>query len=271
MAGTQIATPHGPKNIEDIQVGDSVYSRSVGGFENSIRTVTQTVNREADIYIFIFTEFGFIKATPSHPFWVQGKGWTDATDIQVDDYIATRQGDAWVNEVDRITNSTQVYNFSVDQDATYFAGPGELWVHNACKTATPDEVRDALGDREEDYYLAQYEDGLRIVRRHASPDTPKLGHRIGEDGKVEIFEITDNIDFAARPIDTQKISVNDIRDPELDLLEKHRERLNMLIDQRYKNGELDKVAELQKKRIAQSEKIGEAVARKHFNKLGTSE
>ncbi|GGY49589.1 hypothetical protein GCM10011297_23190 [Bacterioplanes sanyensis] len=112
---------------------------------------------------------------------------------------------------------------------------------------------------------------MRIVRRHASPDTPKLGHRIGEDGKVEIFEITDNIDFAARPIDTQKISVNDIRDPELDRLERHRERLNMLIDQRYKNGELDKVAELQKKRIAQSEKIGEAVARKHFNNLGYEE
>lgn len=76
-----------------------------------------------------------IRVTPEHPFWVQGKGWVEAGDIQEADTISTATADLLVLRSKYTAEPVTVYNFSVENTPSYFAGDDELWVHNAgrCK------------------------------------------------------------------------------------------------------------------------------------------
>ncbi len=71
-----------------------------------------------------------------HPFYVVGKGFTHAGQLAVGNSIATRAGPPVVLvRIERIhTNkSVPVYNFTIQDDHTYFVGlaHGGEWVHNA--------------------------------------------------------------------------------------------------------------------------------------------
>ncbi|MDO6459238.1 polymorphic toxin-type HINT domain-containing protein [Granulosicoccaceae sp. 1_MG-2023] len=93
----------------------------------------------------IDTEFGTLTATPEHPFWVQGKGWTEAKDLEWEDPIATLEGDVVAYANTYVEEPTQVYNFSVANTPNYFAGEAKAWVHNANCNITP-EIDDLLVD-----------------------------------------------------------------------------------------------------------------------------
>ncbi|MGE4416972.1 MAG: TadE/TadG family type IV pilus assembly protein, partial [Marinobacterium sp.] len=88
-AGTLIWTPTGPVPIEQLSVGDRVESRNTSGFTDAAQPIIQELSRTAPGYQRIDTEFGTLTATPEHPFWVQGKGWTEAKDLEWEDPIAT--------------------------------------------------------------------------------------------------------------------------------------------------------------------------------------
>ena len=81
---------------------------------------------------------GVIRTTPEHPFYVKGKGWTEALALQPDDMIATASGE-WV-EVTEVFDTgvyEKVYNLQVADYHTYFVREEgwnfEIWAHNtAC-------------------------------------------------------------------------------------------------------------------------------------------
>jgi predicted RNA-binding protein YlqC (UPF0109 family) len=130
-ASTPVFTESGRINIEDISEGLRVKSRSQETFKDSLESVVAVISRTSQGYQRIKTENGEIKTTPEHPFWVQGKGWVEAKDIEWEDPIATANGDAVVYNNDYIQEPTRVYNFTVDETRTYFAGDVKAWVHNA--------------------------------------------------------------------------------------------------------------------------------------------
>jgi len=130
-AGTLIWTPTGPVPIEQLSVGDRVESRSASSFVHADQPIIQELSRTAPGYQRIDTESGTLTATPEHPFWVQGKGWTEAKDLEWEDSIATLEGDAVAYGNTYVEEPTQVYNFSVANTPNYFAGEAKAWVHNA--------------------------------------------------------------------------------------------------------------------------------------------
>lgn len=130
-AGTLIWTPTGPVPIEQLSVGDRVESRNTSGFTDADQPIIQELSRTAPGYQRIDTEFGTLTATPEHPFWVQGKGWTEAKDLEWEDPIATLEGDVVAYGNTYVEEPTQVYNFSVANTPNYFAGEAKAWVHNA--------------------------------------------------------------------------------------------------------------------------------------------
>ena len=130
-AGTLIWTPTGPVPIEQLSVGDRVESRSASSFTDADQPIIQELSRTAPGYQRIDTEFGTLTATPEHPFWVQGKGWTEAKDLEWEDPIATLEGDVVAYGNTYVEEPTQVYNFSVANTPNYFAGEPKAWVHNA--------------------------------------------------------------------------------------------------------------------------------------------
>ncbi|WP_233243743.1 hypothetical protein [Bacterioplanes sanyensis] len=155
----------------------------------------------------------------------------------------------------------------MDQDATYFAGPGELWVHNACKVPTIDEIRDALGDDADKYYIAKRSNRLTIIRRNDLPEVPQLDYELDADGNIKIVPKTFNVDFPAK--ESSRISKGiEPKGADLTALESAREEVNRQIKKADADNDAEKVGQLQQERIRLSEEIGEHVADKHFNREG---
>jgi len=85
-AGTPIAVQGGFKTIEDIQIGDQVWSWDEKTDTLGLKPVLATIEKESDALI----ELGFgkerFKATPEHPFWINNS-WKAAGDIQTGDEV----------------------------------------------------------------------------------------------------------------------------------------------------------------------------------------
>jgi hypothetical protein len=130
-AGTLVMTPAGLMPIEQITADQQVLSRNETTYADQAQVVTHTFGRIAPGYRELTTETGSFKVTGEHPLWVQGKGWTIADQVAVDDVIAGEQGDVLVTGNDEVREPLRVYNFSVAYTANYFVGPNGLWAHNA--------------------------------------------------------------------------------------------------------------------------------------------
>jgi RHS repeat-associated protein len=136
IAGTEIITRDGTKNIEDIQIGDWVLAddpNTVGEIE--YKQVLQTFARSATETIDIYIDGEKITTTEEHPFWVPGVGWVAAKDLNVGTHLQTKT-ESWldIDKIESHTSPTNVYNFEVEGFHTYFVSDLGLLVHNTCNT-----------------------------------------------------------------------------------------------------------------------------------------
>jgi hypothetical protein len=80
-----------------------------------------------------------IRTTSEHPFFVRGKGWTAAKDLQTADLLRSHDGQ-WVavESVAEGEGLAPVYNLRVAEHHTYFVGSRDwgfsVWAHNVCVT-----------------------------------------------------------------------------------------------------------------------------------------
>ncbi len=137
VAGTHLRTPEGSRPIEEIQPGDLVLSSPEFGGHGEIRPkrVVRTVRRLAKIGE-LRVGGRVIRVTAEHPFWVRGKGWFGAGELQKGDQLYSHDGQ-WL-EVEGWTELDQyaiVYNLEVEEDHTYFIGCEDwrfsVWAHNS--------------------------------------------------------------------------------------------------------------------------------------------
>jgi len=92
-----------------------------------------------------------IGTTSEHPFFVRGKGWVKASEIQPGDEVRL-EAPGWkcIEEVIDTGRTERVYNVEVEDDHTYFVGNDDwgfgVWVHNAaCLPIGYSPVRAAHG------------------------------------------------------------------------------------------------------------------------------
>ncbi|MFB9626408.1 polymorphic toxin type 27 domain-containing protein [Nonomuraea helvata] len=136
-AGTLVETEHGPRRIEDIRVGDRVWSADPATGKRSLRAVTRLFHRTAGSLVRITTADGTLSPTEGHRFWVRGRGWTPAEDLRPGDPLQTDSGATErVVAVSAVDGPVDVYNFEVETDHTYYvyAGSTPILVHNDCVT-----------------------------------------------------------------------------------------------------------------------------------------
>jgi RHS repeat-associated protein len=134
VAGTEILTTEGIKNIEDIQVGDWVIADdpiTPGGVV--ARQVLETFVRETDALYDLYVDGEVISTTGEHPFWVPDFGWVEAKDLTVGSLLQTADGKVVdVDKIERREGKFEVYNFKVEGIPTYFVSELGILVHNIC-------------------------------------------------------------------------------------------------------------------------------------------
>ena len=142
VAGTPVLTEDGYKAIEDIKAGDMVISRDEATGETVSKPVVQLFRNHDKQILDVVLDSGHstevIGATPEHPFFVDGRGWVEAGDLQPGDQIVSHasgegQGGALlVKAVNARAEREDTYNFEVADTHTYFVGKLQAWVHNTC-------------------------------------------------------------------------------------------------------------------------------------------
>ena len=139
---TLVATESGERPIEDIKVGEKVWSKDADGGDLELRSVERryiTPNQDL-IDLEIVADDGrdeVFRATATHRFWVDGAGWTVAGDLKAGDVVELRSGKQAVFErAEKERGKTTVYNLEVDGTHTYFVGDSGVWVHNGCVPST---------------------------------------------------------------------------------------------------------------------------------------
>ena len=133
---TLIKTEDGYKEIKDIEVGDLVYSEDPLTGEKGLKRVTNIFVNETSVLVRIYVGDEEIETTPTHPFWVIGKGWVAAGDIEAGDKVYLYSGEGKeVKEVrfEYLDTPIKVYNFEVEDWHTYFVSEQDVFVHNSCK------------------------------------------------------------------------------------------------------------------------------------------
>lgn len=147
---TMVSTPDGLKPIQDIAVGDSVYSFDEATGVVSCVAVTEIMrNTSKDVCTVALDTGESITSTSLHPWYVQGKGWTPAYALASGDILLTDEDEfVTISAVRRrsLSDPVDVYNMTVgdaedDQYHTYFVGEDSVLVHNACKPSKTDSDR----------------------------------------------------------------------------------------------------------------------------------
>ena len=134
-AGTMVKTEEGYKAIEEIEVGDKVWSWDEATGEQALKTVVQLFRNEKERIVHIEVAGEKIQTTLGHPFYVVGKGWVKAGELKSGDVLKLYDGkEAEINSI-YIKESKPVitYNFEVEDSHTYYVTQSDVLVHNSCR------------------------------------------------------------------------------------------------------------------------------------------
>jgi len=130
-AGTRILTKGGFKPIEQIVVGDSVYSYNMEKNFIELSKVVKSFERKTQEIYELTTSNQKIYVTAEHPFYVVDSGWVKAKDLQSGAVLKTKDG-----SIERVITSVlkrypeTVFNIEVEGNHNYFVTNSSILVHN---------------------------------------------------------------------------------------------------------------------------------------------
>ena len=136
VAGTSVLTSVGLVAIENISIGDWVWSENSDTGERELKQVVQTFVNKTNELVHVYVNDEEIVTTPEHPFYVQQKGWTSAIELRAGDILVLQNGKYVVVEKiqhEILEKPVTVYNFEVEDFHTYYVGRSSILVHNLCK------------------------------------------------------------------------------------------------------------------------------------------
>ncbi|RYG77212.1 DUF4258 domain-containing protein [bacterium] len=73
-----------------------------------------------------------LEATPNHPLFVEGRGWTQAGAVRVGELLRTHIGLTRVAAASAVARDAWVFNLEVQRAHQYRVGDAGVWAHNAC-------------------------------------------------------------------------------------------------------------------------------------------
>ena len=135
-AGTKVLTNRGFKNIEEIQVGDSVWAYNEATGKKDIQIVEEVFRRTTNQLVQLSIGSEILWTTPDHPFYVN-KAWIAARYINVRDSVMLYSDNVAVVKKKAYKDSlVVVYNFTVANYHSYYVSELSILVHNDCEELT---------------------------------------------------------------------------------------------------------------------------------------
>jgi hypothetical protein len=131
VKGTPVRTERGLVPVETILPGDRVLAQDQDSGELTFKPVLATTLRPPTKVMRIRAGGEEIVTTPGHPFWVSGRGWRMARQLQAGDILHTLGGALPIENVETLTRDEPVHNLVVDDFNTYFVGQVGLLVHDS--------------------------------------------------------------------------------------------------------------------------------------------
>lgn len=171
-ARTVVATPRGPRRIDELAMGDLVVGRDEKTGEQRACTVASVLSRMVGGLVIVEIDEESIETTAEHPFWVAGSGWTRAGDLVPGDQVR-KLDNTWsrVRATRVVAGGVLVYNLTVDETHTFFVGAGGIWVHN--KDAEKEALKAA---QEQAKATDDNTEQLKLLNRRA--DNLPLGEKV---------------------------------------------------------------------------------------------
>ena len=134
VAGTKVLTENGYVNIENIKVGDMVYSYNFNNNELELKKVINLINSEAKETYKMDIGDQTIEMSKRHELYIIDKGWTRAYDVKVGDkMISSDDKIVTIKKIDLVTYDTPIktYNLTVEGNNNYFVTYSKVLVHNS--------------------------------------------------------------------------------------------------------------------------------------------
>lgn len=128
-AGTNVCTLTGPRPIETVKIGDRVLSQDIATGELGYQSVQATTIRTCSELLKIEIEGESIVTTAGHPFWVLGRGWVVAKNLEAGHLLHGLNGAQRIQKVEP-HRSLEVYNLVVSETHNYCVGARNLLVHD---------------------------------------------------------------------------------------------------------------------------------------------
>lgn len=219
IRGTRVHTPDGPRPIEDLKVGDEVWSWNTSTQQQVRREIIRLYRGESvSLFRIQAGEFVVKGVTGEHPFWNPAKKcWVKSKDLSVGDAVLAWPGEdkaqtQHITQIDlyNTAENQTVYTLGVDgEEHNYFAEG--LLAHNKSMVSPgmPDDHFSTCIDSNEDGKLVHFQDvsvgefKTKTVRITPNPDC--FGPDSGDwmtyelDDPDKAFELVGHLDI---PFDT---------------------------------------------------------------------
>jgi hypothetical protein len=135
VAGTPVMTSQGLRPIEKIVTGDLVLSRNIYSGELSWNPVLRPTERPPAATVNISIDDELFCCSTGHLFWVSGKGWRRASELEAGDVLHGAQRPSVVTATS-VGLRVETHNLEVADNANYFVGNCMIMTHDVTPRET---------------------------------------------------------------------------------------------------------------------------------------
>ena len=134
VKGTKVKTENGFKNIEDIKIGDKVYSYNLNNNSLELKKVLNTIKSNTIDTYKVTIGGKTVEMSPKHQLYIIDKGWVRAYNLNVNDKLLDVNGkQVSISKIEykKYDSPIDTYNLTIEGNNNYFVTDIQVLVHNA--------------------------------------------------------------------------------------------------------------------------------------------
>lgn len=138
LKGTLVLTSQGLKPIEQITMGEDIWSYNFNLSKTELKSVTQTFVNYTEKYLKIISCNGeILELTGQHLIWSQGQNeWIKAIELKTGMLMLTDTGkEIEITKIEHVHKNVPTFNLEVEGNHNYYVGKDSVLSHNASKVS----------------------------------------------------------------------------------------------------------------------------------------